>query len=70
MKFYKVQFEHESRRAQFPRYRSIESVDVHVEADDATEAVNQARQIFLYDHAAWTVRVVLIENPGPEQLEP
>lgn len=70
MTFYKVQFEHESRRSKFPRYKGIESVDVHVEAEDATDAVNQARQIFLFEHAAWTVRVVLVESPGSEQLEP
>ncbi len=70
MTFYKVEFEHESRRSQFPRYKSIESVDVHVEAENATDAVNQAKQIFLFEHAGWTARVVHVEGPGSEQLEP
>lgn len=70
MKFYNVEFEHESRRSRSPRYPAIESVDVHVEAEDATDAVNKAKQIFLYEHAAWSVRVVRSEGPALEQLEP
>ena len=72
MTFYKVIFEHEGRRSPSSPYKAIESVDVHVEAEDATEAVTKAKQIFLYDHAAWKVRVIGLEGPGPDQgqIEP
>lgn len=66
MTFYKVVFEHESRRSAVQAYRAIESVDVHVEGEDVTDAINKAKQIFLYEHEAWRVRVIITQGPGPE----